>query len=280
MSCRAIHVPYQFCCAGADPQLSQILSVKEVLASCSPDTLLRSVLEDHVGWHASIGLMPGAACHALRNQVASSLDLMASLEAAPAPRGLFIVPWQWFATLDERGCFRRSMGAALVDPDRIFAAEHIIAIAENRQCSVAEVAHYQALLGGADPLEALMLSGALIELDELAALSWPCILGMNVWVPDTLTTVERHALAAHIFWTMTYRGFGAVSQSVEADGGSGEEECWSQPDATHLEKLDRIMEALNIDTWIESLTALKAVAALMDAKTLPASESSIWSDSA
>lgn len=257
------HARSQICGTAIDPARIRLVTVKELIAGCEAAALLQHALEEHAGWHAALADMPGAAREALERKIAASLSLMTSLPEQPSTSQMVVIPWQWFAVSDGWGGFSRSVGAVLFDPDRLFAAKDIVAMVGTYRLSALELACASHLLGDVDTLEALALSGALVSIDELTSQPWPVILGLRAWLPDDLTATEKHAVAAHIFWTMTYSGLGDAERIMNEEGASpsgSSQECWMRSDPAYREKLEGIACALNYDGWVDSLAALEALA--------------------
>ncbi len=248
----------QFCLAEVEVRPSDIKSVKDAICGTDPAMLAEHILVGQAGWDPGVAALEGAAWGMLVSRVSAVVELIAEIPPdARAYAPYLIVPLQRFSRIGA-GAFGRSVGAALVDVERLAAAAPLIEGLGGYQASPAALdTLLDALVSGSMP-GAELLDGICSEGLDLADAPWPEVLGCRMWLPAGLTPTEAAMSVSHVLWSMTYRGFG-VDWARMAERGYAHAMPAPSPDAAYEAKLGSFEELLNYNSWLSAIGAASAL---------------------
>lgn len=255
------HAAMQFCLTEVEVRPSDITSVKERIGSVDPRDLVDHMLIEQGCWDPGIACVGGAARAMLSARIAALIELMAAIPSEPAAfASRIIIPCQQFWRIDDRGAFRRSVGAALVDLDHLAQAEAVVARAEEQPISLAAWQRYCCSSLAGSLFDELLMCDAVFESAALADAPWPDVLGCRIWIPSELTRTEVAMMLADVLWSMTSRGFGFDPASVAAAPPVSSSEEVPVRDPAYQEKLSAFCEALNFNGWAAAIKAASQAA--------------------
>lgn len=263
MSAIASNVTVRFCLSDVEVSSSDVGTVKEFLSKADPAVLVDHILVGQAGWGCEIADIDGAAKSMLIDRVCSILELMSEMEAdVDVDPGSILVPWQWFDTSDRFGGFRRFVGAALIRFDRLSLADRAIARMGGYAETVSAMREASSLIGGIAPCSELSDIGAATDIADISGESWPKVLGRSLWLPRALSVTERAMALSHIFWNMTYMGFGVDWKGAYARPQGHALGDHVKEDIEFQCKMEAFVDLLNYNSWLSCIDAAKELGSL------------------
>lgn len=250
-------------------EASDITSLHNAFAHADPDFLLDAVLMADPAFRCSPAAICGSARDRLLRRVGATLELMYSMEPiVEESRTQLIVPWQDYRCAEEDQQIVRGVGSCILEFGSLPEAR---AELERYGGRLLTMPAFAALVDEGDhPLDALEQSGLLEPIQIISLESWPEALGRCIWLPSTLCELERYAVLASVFWSMTYGGFACCTQSSGVREGHRAPSCSSTSLwAEYAEKMELFAEALSYNAWVETVRAGEALCACAPMRPSP-----------